>query len=205
MILFLLTLACNQPESIDVPALEIQKQKDSNTQEMPTQKKKTEQQAVETNSTRTTPFISEVMIMPTKVEKFRGEWVELYNPTETPIDLSEYSLHSKDDIGFTFEKGSTIPPQSTFLLAVRKSATGNGGLPTVDFVYNHNVLKILGTDWLEIKKGESVIDRWEFAREDFNKGISLQRDAKGTTCPATTSYGEGDIGSPGLFTKCIAK
>ena len=205
MILFLLTLACNQPESTEVPVLEIQKQKESNTSELDAPKKTTEQPPEETHSTRTTPFISEVMIMPTKVEKFRGEWVELYNPTKSPIDLSEYSLHSKDDTGFTFEKGSTIPPESTFLLAVRKSATGNGGLPKVDFVYNHNVLKVLGTDWLEIKKGETVIDRWEFAREDFNKGISLQRDAKGKTCPATTSYGEGDIGSPGLFTECIAK
>ena len=202
MILFLLTLGCNQPESIEVPALEIQTQKESPPPEMQIPKKKSVEQPVETTSTLTTPFISEVMIMPTKVEKFRGEWIELYNPTETTIDLSEYSIHSKDDNGLTFEKGSTIGPQSTFLLAVRKSATGNGGLPKVDVVYNHNVLKILGTDWLELKKGKTVIDRWEFSRTDLTKGIALQRDTQGTTCPATTPYGDGDIGSPGFFNSC---
>ena len=205
MILFLLTLACNQPESTEVPVLDIQMQKDSNTQEMPTQKKKTEQQAVETDSTRTTPFISEVMIMPTKVEKFRGEWIELYNPTQTAVDLSEYSLHSKDDNGFTFDNGSTIAPQSTFLLAVRKSHTGNGGLPKVDYVYNHKILKVLGTDWLELRKGETTIDRWEFTRKDIKKGTGLQRDSQGRVCFSTTPYGDGDIGSPSVFNPCIDK
>jgi hypothetical protein len=151
------------------------------------------------------PFISEVMIMPTKVAKFRGEWIELYNPTKTPIDLSEYSVHSKGDTGLTFENGSTIEPQSTFLLAVRKSHTGNGGLPKVDLVYNHNVLKVLGTDWLELKKGETIVDRWEFTRTDFKKGTALQRDAQGATCTATTPYGDGDLGNPGVFKPCEDK
>ena len=147
-------------------------------------------------------FISEVMIIPTKVEKFRGEWIELYNPTETAVDLSEYSLHSKDDNGFTFDNGSTIAPQSTFLLAVRKSHTGNGGLPKVDYVYNHKVLKVLGTDWLELRKGETTIDRWEFTRKDIKKGTGLQRDSQGRMCFSTTPYGDGDIGSPSVFNPC---
>ena len=202
MILFLFTLACNQPESTEVPALDIQAQKESNTERSQTAKKKVPQKPVESTSTLTTPFISEVMIMPTKVEKFRGEWIELYNPTEAPIDLSEYSFHSKDDTGLTFENGSTIEPQSTFLLAVRKSHTGNGGLPKVDHVYNHNVLKVLGTDWLELKKGETIVDRWEFTRTDFKKGTALQRDDEGHMCFSNTPYGDGDIGSPGSFISC---
>ena len=62
------------------------------------------------------------MVNPSKVAKFRGEWIELHNPTDTIIDLSTYSIHSKDDTGVRFTNQHYIAPQSTFLMAVRKSS-----------------------------------------------------------------------------------
>ena len=128
-----------------------------------------------------------------KVAKFRGEWLELYNPTDTIIDLSTYSIHSKDDKGISFTVEHTIQPKSTFLMAVRKSPTGNGGLPKVDFLYNHDVLKVTATDWIELRKGTEVIDRWDISRDEIKEGYSLQRSENGSLCHATQTYGDGDL------------
>ena len=64
---------------------------------------------------------SEVMQIPVKVAKFRGEWLELYNPTDAIIDLSTYSVHSNDDKGFSFTSEHTIQPKSTFYWQFEKA------------------------------------------------------------------------------------
>lgn len=66
-------------------------------------------------------YISEVMAFPSKVDKFRGEWIELSNPTAEAISLDGYSLHSKEDTGIVFETGTSIPANGSLLLAVRKA------------------------------------------------------------------------------------
>ena len=141
-------------------------------------------------------YLSEVMQVPLKVAKFRGEWIELYNPTDAIIDLSTYSVHSKGDKGISFTAEHSIQPKSAFLMAVRKSPSGNGGLPTIDFLYNHDVLKITATDWIELRKGTEVVDRWSIDRDAIKAGHSLQRSDNGTFCHATQTYGDGDYGSP---------
>ena len=78
----------------------------------------------------------------------------------------------------------TIQPKSTFLLAVRKSPTGNGGLPKIDFFYNHDVLKIAATDWIELRKGTETIDKWNISQHEVKKGYSLQRTENGSLCHA---------------------
>jgi hypothetical protein len=147
-------------------------------------------------------YISEVMAFPSKVDKFRGEWIELSNPTAEAISLDGYSLHSKEDTGIVFEAGTSIPPNGSLLLAVRKSPTGNGGLPKVDVVYNHDVLKINATDWLELKKGTEVIDRQDFEKGDLPKGKSLQIMPDKSRCAAASAYGDGDLGTPNKANKC---
>ena len=199
-------IACNTPEPTEVPALpETITKPVTKTAESPSKDLALPQQTKATNDTSvegTKPYFSEVMQVPLKVAKFRGEWIELYNPTDTAIDLSTYSIHSKDDTGITFTSEHTIEPKSAFLLAVRKSPSGNGGLPSVDYVYKHEVLKVMATDWIELRNGDEVVDRWEFTREELKKGYSFQRNADGTTCHATETYGEGDYGSPKKLTVC---
>ena len=151
------------------------------------------------SAARTTPYFSEVMQIPLKVAKFRGEWIELYNPTDAIIDLSTYSVHSKDDTGISFTTEHTIQPKSTFLMAVRKSATGNGGLPKVDFLYNHDVLKIAATDWIELRK-EQMFRPMGISRDEVKR--ILQRSESGSLCHASETYGDGDYGSPKTLSAC---
>ena len=198
-------IACNTPEPVAVPPVP------KSAIELETKDVKGPSVAKKNNApTKESPpivtgsklFFSEVMLNPSKVEKFRGDWIELYNPTDTVIDLSTYSIHSQDDTGVRFTSKHKVEPHSTFLMAVRKSASGNGGLPPVDYVYKHDVLKILATDWVELRNGEEIVDRWELTRKDSKKGASLQRDPDGTTCQATQTYGQGDFGTPKTVTLC---
>ena len=171
-----LTIACNTPEPVEVPpvpksAVELEVNDVGTT--TAEKKKDASTKAPSPVVTGSKPFISEVMLNPSKVAKFRGDWIELYNPTDTVIDLSSYSIHSKDDTGVRFTSKHTIEAHSTFLMAVRKSSTGNGGLPPVDYVYKHDVLKILATDWVELRNGEDVVDRWELTRKDSKNKFYL--------------------------------
>jgi hypothetical protein len=147
-------------------------------------------------------FISEVMISPLKVAKYRGEWIELNNPTSEPVNLNQYTLLSNGDSGIQFGEEDIIPPNSTFLLASRKSATGNGGLPKVDFVYKSQNIKINKNDSIELKSGDVVIDRWDIEGSQVKKGYSLQRDSDGTLCFPDTVYGDGDFGTPKKVNQC---
>ena len=134
-----LSIACNTPETVEVPTIPRWRSKPRN--KAPSNDASTPTTGTDYWSIKaqvcdcTTPYFSEVMQIP-ESGKFRGEWIELYNPTDAIIDLSTYSVHSKDDTGISFTTEHTIQPKSTFLMAVRKSATGNGGLPKVDFCTN---------------------------------------------------------------------
>ena len=201
-----LIIACNTPEPVNVPPLPetiakptAEKSETVSSTPAPSQ---TAKDTPEPSVKGTKPYFSEVMQVPLKVAKFRGEWIELYNPTDTDIDLSTYSIHSKDDAGITFSSDHTVKANSAFLLAVRKSPSGNGGLPPVDYVYKDDVLKVMATDWIELRDGDTVVDRWEFTRSELKKGHSLQRNMDGQTCHATDTYGEGDYGSPKKLTLC---
>ena len=165
----------------------------------PTAKKTTEKKAP---PLRTSVYISEVMAFPSKTDKFRGEWIELTNPTNQAISLDGFSIQSNDDSGFTFEAGTSIPKGEQLLLAVRKSPTGNGGLPKVDAVYKNTMIKINATDWIELKQGDIVIDRLEFNKGDIPNGKSLQIMPDKSTCEGATPYGDGDLGTPNKPNQC---
>lgn len=201
--LFLLgLLACestqNNPEPAEAPTVESSPESTkTETTSTPTKK----EQTVET-PTRTSVYISEVMAFPTKVDKFRGEWIELTNPTDKTVLLDGFSLQSKGDNGLTFDTGTSIAAGGQLLLAVRKSPTGNGGLPKVDVVYKHSTIKINATDWIELKQGDVVIDRVEFEKGDLPTGKSIQLMPDKSQCAGSTPYGDGDLGTPSKANQC---
>ena len=216
MFAFWSLFACNTPQPSEVPplpkALQPTEEKvETKTEPVPKPQPK---QTTSKKSQTPTPskvdsgmigdklFFSEVMVNPSKVVKFRGEWIELYNPTDTTINLATYTIHSKENEKITFTDKDKVEPKSTFLLAVRKSPSGNGGLPEIDFLYTKDDLIVTMTDLLELKNGDTLVDSWELTREDFKKGYALQRNANGKFCKATQTYGDGDFGTPGQAIGC---
>jgi hypothetical protein len=200
--LFLFGLLACEPtpkntESTDAPAVESAPEPTKEKAAPPAKK-----EPVVESPTRKSIYISEIMAFPTKVDKFRGEWIEITNPTDKTVLLDGFSLQSKGDSGLTFETGTSIPAGGQLLLAVRKSPTGNGGLPKVDVVYKDSMLKLNATDWIELKQGDTVIERLEFEKGDLPSGKSLQFMPDKSKCEGSAPYGDGDFGTPGKSNQC---
>jgi hypothetical protein len=71
---------------------------------------------------------TEMQVNPEAVEDHLGEWVELYNTSDYPIDISGYSFRD-DDIDEWIMDGVIIPPKSYAVLCADMSPTRNGGVP----------------------------------------------------------------------------
>ena len=198
MLLSFCLFACQQsqpPKSPDEPIKDVVVKKDG-------LQKEALEQIDKTTVVANTIYISEVMAFPSKVDKFRGEWIEIKNPTETDISLEGYSIHSANDKGISFDNNTVVSANGYLLVAMRKSPKGNGGLPKIDVLYKNSDLTITATDWLELRNGDSVIDRQEFAKGDLPTGRSLQIMANKSTCAAATPYGDGDLGTPKKPNNC---
>ncbi len=147
-------------------------------------------------------YISEVMAFPTKSKKWRGEWFEIYNAGDIPLNLRGLEFHSKGQTGLVIEQDATIQPKSHFLFAMRNDPAVNGGLPTADIEFLTTNISIHPNDWLEIRFNNQPVDRFNIAQEWLKQGISVQRDRSGDLCFATTPYGDGDLGSPKVNNAC---
>lgn len=71
---------------------------------------------------------TEMMVNPEAVEDHLGEWVELYNTSDYPIDITGYSFRD-DDIDEWIMDGVIIPPKSYTVLCADMSPSRNGGIP----------------------------------------------------------------------------
>ena len=62
-------------------------------------------------------IISEVMFNPKNVSDTLGEWIELFNPLDTAVSLSGYSLGDLSGQRFGFDQGTTLEAGETLIVA----------------------------------------------------------------------------------------
>jgi len=99
-------------------------------------------------------IISEVMQNPSSVSDGDGEWFEVYNTTDSDIDL--FGIEFTDDIPsvekFVVDQSLIVSGGGFLLFAVNGDPLVNGGLPTPDFVYPADPLLTLAnaTDGIQI-------------------------------------------------------
>ncbi len=74
-------------------------------------------------------IITEVEFDPAGNEN-EAEWFELYNPTETPIDIGGWTIEEGSVYFFTFPN-TTIIPAFGYLLVVNETADFNATYPTI--------------------------------------------------------------------------
>jgi len=99
-------------------------------------------------------LISEVLYNPSLVSDSLGEWVELYNPLATSIDLSSYLL--EDNIA-SFSLSGIILPDSYFMIG--KDNTSFSGLYGFDLDIAGMVLALGNSgDELSLFNGAAEID-----------------------------------------------
>ncbi len=136
--------------------------------------------------------ITEVMPNPSGDETLR-EWFEIANTGATAFDLNELGLDRDDDLrpaDIIHDSHCKSLAAGGYALFAR-SATNNGGLPTVDATFGFTMVNASGNT--EVLDGPTVLARAMWSTT--SNGVA--RQLGGTTfCAATTPYGDGDLGTP---------
>jgi hypothetical protein len=154
-------------------------------------------------------IITEVMVNPASVSDADGEYIELYNMTAIDLDLSGLLIDdntSSEELGVN---GPLIIAPDGFL--VLGSSSDVGGY-TPDWVWANIALAnsddTIGLQRVEADGSTTVIDLVSYdAAWPYGVGASMMlsddqydsisNDDAGVWCQSSTSFGLGDLGSPG--------
>ena len=72
-------------------------------------------------------IISEVMYNPKDISDTLGEWVELFNPLEQAVDLTDYAIGDLSGTRFRFAAGALLEAGKVLIVARSSAALENGG------------------------------------------------------------------------------
>ncbi|MEC7985423.1 MAG: MopE-related protein, partial [Myxococcota bacterium] len=159
--------------------------------------------------------ISEVFPSPTTVWQFRGEWFEVYNNTSGSVNLNGLEINgSAADGGDTVSSDIYVAPGGYALFAARLNSTDNGGMTNVDYQYNRNNMQLNDNgDVMSISFNGTTFDSVSYITVDaggsFPSSVGKAFNLSSTTldatsndnasnwCSSTTTFGNGDFGTPG--------
>lgn len=141
-----------------------------------------------------------------------GEWIELYNNTNASIDLKGWSLKDDGSNSYTFNESVVIPAKSYFLIGRGPvDSTKNGGV-NLNFSYGTDGYTLGNSDdeIILLSPSSVEIDRVNYGVNGFpdgGAGVSLSLDPSkidgdnnnpSNWCVSTTTFGDGDFGTPGV-------
>jgi hypothetical protein len=159
-------------------------------------------------------LINEIMQNPSAVSDSSGEWFEIHNPTASPVDIDGWTIQDNDfDSHVISNGGPLIIPAGGFLVLGNNSDSGTNGGVTVDYVYGSSFFLSNGSDELVLLDGSlAEIDRVEWDNgatfPDPNgasmslRNPALDNNVGANWCTATTPFGDGDLGTPGMANQC---
>lgn len=156
-------------------------------------------------------LVSEVMKDPVQVNDGVGEWFELFNATNIPIDIEGWVLSDRGSDATVLSNGGAgifVPARSYLVLAREANPNLNGGV--FGAVAYTGMTLSNGADEIILSSGGVLVD--EIAYDDGQAwpdaaGKSLQLDTRSLApvwnddgsrwCEGTLAYGLGDLGTPG--------
>ena len=156
-------------------------------------------------------IINEVMQNPSAVGDDLGEWFEVYNASGCEVDLDGLIL---SDLTSSSENhtvsGSLIVAAEGYVVFGRETDTGSNGGAPVDYAYGSDVILGNSSDELGVGNSAGYFDTiyWDNgATFPDPTGMSMTLDADyldatlnddgANWCKATSSFGDGDLGTPG--------
>jgi hypothetical protein len=151
--------------------------------------------------------ITEIMNNPNSVPDEDGEWFEIYNNTNSNIDLTGLIVWNAGAAGSFTITDVSIQADSTITLGNNDDPSQNGGIQH-DFTYSNFSLSNTG-DQLVLEMNGSVIDEVDYRESGFPNpdGASMslspdQYDADANDdganwCESSTLASSGDYASPG--------
>ena len=151
--------------------------------------------------------ISEIMANPGSVSDSYGEWFEIVNTTDSTVNLEGWSIKDLDGDEhelYSDQASILISPEEYFVLAKNNDQSLNGGVE-VDYVYEGYSLSNSDDEVILLDALGSVVDEVHYANGwPFSSGVSMEihdplidNALIGSWFSSTSSYGNGDMGSPG--------
>jgi len=107
------------------------------------------------------PVINEIMIDPVAVGDAAGEWVEIYNPTSTPVDLIDWYI-AEDGPGIHKIVSSVVVPPGGYAVLCRNGDPLQNGGVTCAYTLSNFVLQNGGDTLLLLDPSLAEIDRVAF-------------------------------------------
>ena len=149
--------------------------------------------------------ITEVMSNPSAVSDTNGEYIEFYNASGSTIDFAVQPILLSDDGGDFGSISTGTLAAGAYFLVCRDSVSGtNGGMTNCD--YTPASMSLSGAETISIKqKSNYIVDSFTYTSD--NAGVAwelgnnkLTDDNSDMTFwdKATTTYGSGDSGTPGI-------
>ncbi|MFT5680896.1 MAG: hypothetical protein ACI8RZ_001802 [Myxococcota bacterium] len=148
-------------------------------------------------------IITEIMANPAAVADYSGEYFEVYNDFGADVDLDglEFSDNSSSD---TIDDTLVIADGGYAVFAINGDSTLNGGVDA-DFDWSGPALNNSG-DSITLSSGATTIDTVDFSSFTITSGVAMNLTTTGDAtdnddevnwCEATSTYGDGDYGTPG--------
>ncbi|RMH16325.1 MAG: lamin tail domain-containing protein, partial [Acidobacteria bacterium] len=157
--------------------------------------------------------INEIMQNPAAVSDGAGEWFEIFNPTAVGIDVDGWTIRDNDfDSHVIANGGPLVVPAGGFLVLSNNADPSTNGGVGVDYEYS-GVFLANGADELVLIDGDgNEVDRVEWDGGPLFPDPtgasmalidpSLDNNAGGNWCTASTPFGDGDFGTPGAANDC---
>jgi len=146
-------------------------------------------------------LITEIMANPLAVSDPEGEWFELYNPTTESISLNDIVISDDNSLGHAISSSAEllIHPDSYFVLARNDDSNLNGGF-NADYTYSRFTLANT-RDQIIFSDGTGELLRFEYEAGFTPNGASMELIGavmlSENYAAATTTFGNGDLGTPG--------
>jgi hypothetical protein len=158
--------------------------------------------------------VTEIMANPDMVSDSDGEWFEVFNNTDHPIEMQGLVIRDDDSDSHVIGASLVIPSYSYIVLGNNDNPSENGGL-SVDYVYSGFTLGNSG-DEVVIETAELLlIDHVGYSGSSAGKSRSLDPGFLNATAndnvfnwclEISSTYGDGDYGTPGQANNfCLSK
>ncbi len=152
--------------------------------------------------------INEILQNPAYVSDTDGEWFELYNATDSDIDIDGWTLRDNDSDSHVVDNGGPLlVPAGGYLVLGRNADQGTNGGVTVDYEYSGITLGNSDDELYLITPTGTIVDSvlYDGGPEFPNpNGYSMElnnpandNNVGGNWNEATTLFNESDYGTPG--------
>jgi hypothetical protein len=159
--------------------------------------------------------ITEFMADPDAVLDNVGEWIELFNMGDFPVDINGWTVKDNGTESFkiTFSAPLEVPPKGYLLLGREKDKAKNGGVNVV-YAYNDFYIANSEDEIFLIDTSGQTVDGFSYSKAagfTIPTGASLSvknpgadKNKPSSWCTETTPWpgSKGDKGTPGFNPSC---